>query len=961
MSGLSQIKLMFAGILHLLAMAPGYAEYPGHKTQSVFFPPAVVRSMQANVAASTWGQAQTRRCLESARLWLELSDDELWAAMFSANIPRSHYVLSNGSCPACKEGVPMNSWKIDALRRPWKVTCPHCDAVFPKNDFAAFYRTGLDPHGIFAPDRADRSLLSNLEHPGIEDAQRSFGVDDGTGYHDGTHRWYFIGAYLVHGQWKQMVMGGIRTLAAAYVLTGDRVYARKAAIMLDRVADLYPSFDFLSQGLSYERADPIVGAGMVTVWHDACRESMELALAYDMIFPAMADDRELVQFLAAKASAHRLENPKRSFADIQRNIEDGILRQVIRRPDRILSNFPNTEVTLIMNQAIIGWPGNREPLEEALQAMLEKATAVDGLSGEKGLASYGAFAPQTVAGVLSLFDRLAPDLLPTLVNRVPTLKQLFRFHVDTWLGEIYYPKIGDAGAFGMRDPSYAGASFSKAGYDPAQGGIPFVSDFSLFWKLYEITGDPTYVRLLYRANANVLTDLPYDLLSAHPGQFQQAVAAVMRDQGTTLSVAAVNKEAWCLAILRSGTGATSRAVWLDYDIGGNHGRGDAMNIGLFAHGLELLSGRGYPPVQFGGWHSPRANWYKMTAAHNTIVVDGKNQFARFGQPETEPLQVQLNPLKGQVRGQTTAWANGAEVQLIRASGPALVQSTTLQQYERSLLLVNLSPEDSYVLDVFRVTGGRDHAKFLHGYFGDATATGLELQPMADFGHGTQMRNFRGGSPLPGWQVDWKVDDRYGYLPIGTEVHLRYTDLTRHTQAALAESWLMYHDAGENREAWVPSLLVRRQTATAQPLASTFVALLEPYAGRSNLKAITRLKLLTAAGGDAGDAHVAVAVEQADGKTDMLVASADFPPDAPRRVLVQPDWSFATDAEFCMVRRDAVGLIEHLFLSRGSFLKCGGMHLELEPDIDLFEAEVRDGKLVILHGAPQDVRKSSLGP
>ena len=124
----------------------------------------------------------------------------------------------------------------------------------------------------------------------------------------------------------------------------------------------------------------------------------------------------------------------------------------------------------------------------------------------------------------------------------------------------------------------------------------------------------------------------------------------------------------------------------------------------------------------------------MTAAHNTVVVDGKNQFARFGQPETEPLQVQLNPLKGQVRGQTTAWANGAKVQLIRASGPELVQSTALRQYERSLLLVELSPEDSYVLDVFRVTGGRDHAKFLHGYFGDATATGLELQPMADFGH-----------------------------------------------------------------------------------------------------------------------------------------------------------------------------------------------------------------------------------
>jgi hypothetical protein len=185
MPGISKLRLIIAGILQLLAMASGYAESPGHKTQSVFFPPTLVRSMQASAAASTWGQAQAQRCVESAQLWLDMSDDELWAAMFSANIQRSHHVLSNGSCPACKEGVPMNSWKIDALRRPWKVTCPHCEEVFPKNDFAAFYRSGLDPHGVFDPDRADRSLLFNPEHSGIEDAQRRFGVDDGTGYHVG--------------------------------------------------------------------------------------------------------------------------------------------------------------------------------------------------------------------------------------------------------------------------------------------------------------------------------------------------------------------------------------------------------------------------------------------------------------------------------------------------------------------------------------------------------------------------------------------------------------------------------------------------------------------------------------------------------------------------------------------------------------------------------------------------------
>lgn len=48
----------------------------------------------------------------------------------------------------------------------------------------------------------------------------------------------------------------------------------------------------------------------------------------------------------------------------------------------------------------------------------------------------------------------------------------------------------------------------------------------------------------------------------------------------------------------------------------------------------------------------------MTAAHNTVVVDAKNQLTRLGIPETEPLQVQLNPRKGSVLGTTTAWVAG---------------------------------------------------------------------------------------------------------------------------------------------------------------------------------------------------------------------------------------------------------------------------------------------------------------
>ena len=199
-----------------------------------------------------------------------MSDEQLWKLMFGATLPRSWHVYSNGTCPACGKPVPMYDWKIDAVKEPWKLRCPHCNEAFPKNDFKKFYDSGLDEHGVFDPAKADRSLLYNTEHPGPKDPLYTFGVDDGAGYVRGNERWRFIPYYLVFGQWKQVVQRGIIALSSAYQLTGDPVYAHKAAILLDRVADVYPAFDFMKQGILYESDH---GNGYVSVWHDATIET----------------------------------------------------------------------------------------------------------------------------------------------------------------------------------------------------------------------------------------------------------------------------------------------------------------------------------------------------------------------------------------------------------------------------------------------------------------------------------------------------------------------------------------------------------------------------------------------------------------------------------------------------------------------------------------------------------------
>ena len=132
-------------------------------------------------------------------------------------------------------------------------------------------------------------------------------------------------------------------------------------------------------------------------------------------------------------------------------------------------------------------------------------------------------------------------------------------------------------------------------------------------------------------------------------------------------------------------------------------------------------------------------------------------------------------------GTATAWIDGQTFRAVRASAAALIGG---QQYERTAVLVDVSQQDSYLIDVFRVVGGREHAKFMHSHFGRITPQGLTLQPAEETGWGEQMRSWRKDAhPPPVWSVDWSIEDHLKYLPAGHDLHVRYTDLTPGSRGA----------------------------------------------------------------------------------------------------------------------------------------------------------------------------------
>jgi hypothetical protein len=255
--------------------------------------------------------------------------------------------------------------------------------------------------------------------------------------------------------------------------------------------------------------------------------------------------------------------------------------------------------------------------------------------------------------------------------------------------------------------------------------------------------------------------------------------------------------------------------------------------------LDLLPEFGYPAVQFGDWHTPQALWHKKTAAHNTVVVDGQDQ---FGGP-----------------AECTLWSAGGPLQAIRASSSAQIKG---KAYERTVVMVETGPADFYVADVFRVAGGKEHAKHTHTAFAAAALFGVRGAPVASpYDSGTLMRAFQlDRSPAPVWGVDWKIEDRNGYLKPGREIHLRYTDLTRDAEALTAESWTV-ESMTSTIEHWIPTVISRRRAEEGE-LSTTFVGVLEPYEGQPRIQSAMRQDR-------EGDAEVRLEIRMADGRNDRI--------------------------------------------------------------------------------------------
>ncbi len=827
----------------------------------------------ANVEKYDWAKSQQQQAINAAQKYVEMSDEELWRMVLSQWVPRELHVNRGCGCPNCgdeffkiKEFGYLR-WEHDIEKHPWKLKCKNCGTLFPSNDYGAYYESGLDGRGEFDPEKADKSLLFNPDHPDPEDPNHRKWVDDGFGakYEDNTLAFVARCAYL---QWLPSISAS-RTLARAYTLTGEPIYAHKAAVLLDRYADVYPNIDysFISGHGSYLNgkqyawniSDGGSGRGMIQgcIWETTTAN--RLSYAYDVIYEQMLKDQELVEFCAKMRQEYPGLDEKPHTGAIARHIEDNLITLFCEAviAGNIHGNIGSHQRSMAMAAIALDRQGKTEqyldwlfqPDGGMIPTLLTDLVSRDGPSFEATTGGYG-LSPGSLVPVADLLQAYEPYQKHDMYRDFPKMKQLFvACQAYRCLNQVK-PSIGDAG--------------SAQAWGDSMHSIPMlISGFRAYGTediARELWHTVRYDRKRLEARLNI-----HETDEERQELLEQLL--VLKPE-LPIRLESANNSGYGLAILQSSEGAErgstrGRCAYISYGrTCGSHPHKDRLNFGIFAKHMVMNPDLGYPQYPM-GTSRKRGAWTNHTMSHNTVTVNDRKQSCNWG-------------------GKTELFIGGDPARIaIVNGGPPVYEN--LRTYKRAVSLIDVSEDDSYVVDVFWVRGGTNHRMVNNGPGREVTHQSLQLAkqatgtfagpnvefkaPIKERDEGcaafSWLRNVeRGNATSESCWIDWDAVRPDGTMQEGRDPHLRMHCLSSVDEIAIAIGEPPHQK--HNPDAYLRYVVRSR---LGEDLESQFVTVLEPYESEPFIASAEPLEL------DAHDGEgfaAAVQIDLADGRTDIVI-------------------------------------------------------------------------------------------
>lgn len=864
------------------------------------YPEEKITNTRANVEKFDWARDLRAKAERLADPWAEKSDEELWSMIPGQSLPRTIDVTWDYDfpdnprlgCLKCGEAINKHGgypYDPDFEGKPWKLTCPSCGVVFPTNDFGAYYKSGIDEKGLFDPDKADKSLLFNTEHPDPADPLHKYGVDDGYGYVDENGREHkFIGYYA----WKywRYLYSGFNLLSDAYLYTGDKVYARKAAIMLDRIADVYPDMDWNKYGrLGWYHSDGSSRQGKIEgrIWETGTIQQM--ARAYDKIISGTMDNPELYEFLKQKDQQFDLPGEKGTREALIANIDSGILEAAAR--SIISGQVRGNEGMHQSSMACCALALNTKPKTSEwldwlfaenggrIPTLLIQLFDRDGMADEAA-PHYNYLWPNKIRDIMSIVEPYEKYTRNRISRDFPHSVNIFKSPWRVQLLKTFDPNIGDTGKVG----------------DIHIGATP-----ALMAAGFEFYGDAQAARNAWEANGNKADGLLMDISSTTPDVMNKKLEQAALNYPVKANYGE-NMAGYGLASFEFGNDASGKALWMYYGRNGGHGHLDRLNYSIYAFNTDLTPEMAYPEFMNSTWAKRKA-FTMNTIAHNTVTVDKRPQSTNW---------------TGYPQFYTSAPGFGAA----EVDSPNVYPGTS--KYSRAISFIGAPGDNAYAVDIFRVSGGSDHLLSFHGPPGPVTATGLNLDkqstgtyagedvPFKDnstklpLGYSYFKNVERDANPAQSFSLDWKAQAGYRSVKETDDIHMRLHVLGELDDVALADGEPPQNKEG-NPELVRYALMHREGNGE---LDSVFVNVAEPYKGQPFIERVTQLQVNDAQATDV----VALKVDVTGGVTDYIVHN-------PSRKSVQVADGPATDGVYSWIRTEN-GTVTSGSLTRGKTLSMG---------------------------------------
>lgn len=619
-------------------------------------PPDVARA-KLNIERFEWAKQVFLKIRKGADGWTAMSNEQLRGL-----VPPLGSVFAYGlaGCPVCGANWPWWGKGVASLDKPGQATCPKCMKIFPDSD-----------------------------HP-----------DSGEGWHDpkSGKTYYFVGCYNAFIA-QQITLSALYELSTAYAITGEGKYSHAAAVLFDKLAELYPtsvvgSIDYPMQGNHGRLERPQYQVARVLVlladYLDQLYDSPDFTAPSTYGKGAVREHIETN--VIADGGKYCFDNAMSGHCGLNNGGADyvrgalaaGIILDkkewidcAITGPyciNNFLDNCLDREGQYY--ESSVGYSEHCLILYVDMAEMLYNLRTAEYPQGinlynhpklQKAL--FDAQIDISVFGHIPRYGDWTPDTDIIVSDSIHyyAFPEFLLARIDDHANRNYW-----AAARHFTDESDA---------EKAQTDI--IAEYIQHWRLWHI-----------------------DPVAQPKSKAEYKPRAILGGRG--------------IGILRSGSGAKGQGALLRYGTAHNHAHLDDLNVNIFGLGRELTYDLGYV---LGSAHT-QVGWSNVTASHNLVVVNEKNQM--------------LVPGGG---GSPYFYIDRAPVRAVEASSEASYASEDVRTYRRTMAIVDV-PGGSYIVDIFRVEGGTQHDLMWHFTGKLDQVTGVELDPVQEQGS------------LAGLDIDW---------------------------------------------------------------------------------------------------------------------------------------------------------------------------------------------------------------